>query len=852
MHYVNFFRLFCFTLAVLLLPVQHGYGQETKIAKPVIAEQPVIKGQDDKLAASPATEPVVIPVANEAITRAKRFFEALRKELETTGKSVNSPTATIEDLINIRGALTDLRQKIAAERGLLTKPIANFEAHLKELGPKPEKGKTEAASITAQRESLNKTSNSLKAALKQFDLLGLEAGQLTSKTSELQKAAFVERVFVSRKSIINPQLWLDFTPTLLDAGTRTANLFQSWVKSASTESKISGIASLAAILAVYSFAVLLVFYVWSNMARPPEKFGEASNLRRVWRSIGGIAVVSLIGVLAITLCLAILSWSAVEYLRISRVVTAVGEVIFAIAVMLTILRAVIAPSDNQWRLVNINDQTASQLFRYALSAVVVFAVDRGASAFADITFLPLEFVVGEHGIVSILLIVILAKIISTSRNATTLVRSSELSESRSFYFNWSHLFFLPSWILLIISALALLLGYIALAHFILTTTLLTAAMIVILYLIHHLVDALVSSSTQPWSWIGKSLRRKMGFGDENIRRLGLLLSTITDISVILLGMPLILALWTITWVDFSSLATQAFFGFKVGSVFIEPSKVFLAVIILIIGIIVIRVLSLWLNRRILGRSNIEAGVQNSIATGVRYTGILLVAGFALSAAGLDFSKLAIVAGALSVGIGFGLQSVVSNFVSGLILLAERPIRIGDWIEVGAGEGEVKKINVRSTEIQTFDRCSVIVPNSSLISDPVKNWSHGSPVGRIKINVGVGYDSAPEIVQEVLLKCAMAHETVIASPPPRVIFMDFGASSLDFQLRVFLSDIAWCTSVASDLRFAIFRELKAAGIEIPFPQRDINIRDADKLAQAFAEKPPVRKAPARKPRKAVKK
>ena len=825
-------RLFgALIIAAIMLSGQTVLAQENSDAKTPL----------QKTIEQPAAEPVVVtPKVDDVLSRAARNFEVLNKELEAARKSINSPTATIDNLIEVRGKLLDLRAKVVKARGELKTPIADFAARLKELGPTPKKGESEAESITRQRAEISKVSDNLKAALKQFDLLELESGQLASKTTELQKTAFVERVFVSRRSVLNPKLWWAFTPTLIDVGARSASVFQAWHKSPAEAGKISGTTSFILILAVFFTAILLVLFIWKKMANPPVPVGDSSDLRRMWRATGGTLLIAGIGFLAVIIGLTILNTSSVEDLRISRVVIAVGEIIFSTATMITVLRAVLAPSNALWRLANIDDQNARKLYRYGLVASLIFGLDRGAGALADITFLPLEFIVGVHALVSMLLIVILAKMVSTARRADVLLTNTELHSERSFYFGWASRFFLLIWLFLIAAIVALLFGYVALAHFILTNLLVTSAMVVMLYLIHHLVDALVSSSTQPWSRIGKTLRDKIGFGDESIRRLGLLLSTITDLSVIFLGAPLILALWTITWVDFSSLASQAFFGFKVGDVYIEPAKIALAISILIGGIIVVRILSLWLNRRILERSSIDSGVQNSIATGVKYTGILLVGGFALSAAGLDFSKLAIVAGALSVGIGFGLQSVVSNFVSGLILLAERPIRIGDWIEVGAGEGVVKKINVRSTEIETFDRCSVIVPNSSFITDPVKNWSHGSSVGRIKVNIGVGYNADPEKVQEILLKCAQEHERIIASPAPRVMFMDFGSSSLDFQLRIFLDDIGYCTAVASDLRFAMYRELKAAGIEIPFPQRDINIRNIDELSTALTKKPAASK------------
>jgi small-conductance mechanosensitive channel len=208
-----------------------------------------------------------------------------------------------------------------------------------------------------------------------------------------------------------------------------------------------------------------------------------------------------------------------------------------------------------------------------------------------------------------------------------------------------------------------------------------------------------------------------------------------------------------------------------------------------------------------------------------YTGYLLSLIIAVSYGGVDFTDIAIVAGALSVGIGFGLQSIINNFVSGLILLVERPFKAGDWIVVGNEEGYVKKINVRSTEVMTFNRATLTVPNSELITKTVKNWTHKGTLGRVIVSVGVSYDADPEQVRDILLKCASQHTEVRGNPEPSVVFSNFGDSALEFELRAFIVNVDRRLGVGSDLRFTIFQALKSAGIEIPFPQRDIHIKQA---------------------------
>ena len=267
-------------------------------------------------------------------------------------------------------------------------------------------------------------------------------------------------------------------------------------------------------------------------------------------------------------------------------------------------------------------------------------------------------------------------------------------------------------------------------------------------------------------------------------------------------------------------------GFTIGNFHIVPSRILLA--LLVFGLVLI--FSSWLRSQMesnwLRMTGMAPGARDALVTILGYVMFVIALMAGLSVAGFDFSNIAIIAGALSVGIGFGLQNIVNNFVSGLILLFERPIRKGDWIMVGETEGVVKEIQIRSTRIQTFDRSDVIVPNSELISNQVTNWVLSSPSGRAIIPVGVAYGSDTEQVREILLQVAEENENVMKSgsfPKPRVLFREFGDSSLNFELRVFLHNVDNRLSVISDLNFAIDKAFREAGIEIPFPQRDLHIK-----------------------------
>jgi small-conductance mechanosensitive channel len=263
-------------------------------------------------------------------------------------------------------------------------------------------------------------------------------------------------------------------------------------------------------------------------------------------------------------------------------------------------------------------------------------------------------------------------------------------------------------------------------------------------------------------------------------------------------------------------------GIQIGSITLSLTGIFWGIVVFIVGFFITRWFQGWLDGSVMARGKVDAGVRNSIRTVVGYAGIALAGLVALSAAGIDFSNLALIAGGLSLGIGFGLQNVVSNFVSGLILLAERPFKSGDWIVAGPVSGTVKKISVRATEIETFQRQTVILPNSELINSAVGNWTHKNKLGRIEIPIGVAYGSDARKVHRLLMELAASHPLVLKNPEPFVLFASFGDSSLNFEIRVFLADIANGVVVQNELRFAILETFARENIEIPFPQREIRI------------------------------
>jgi small-conductance mechanosensitive channel len=234
-----------------------------------------------------------------------------------------------------------------------------------------------------------------------------------------------------------------------------------------------------------------------------------------------------------------------------------------------------------------------------------------------------------------------------------------------------------------------------------------------------------------------------------------------------------------------------------------------------------------LMEKVLTRRRMDEGARLSIVRLMHYALVLVGFLIALSALGFELKNVTIIGGALGVGIGFGMQAIVSNFVSGLILLFERPIKVGDVIQLSDGQqGRVLNLGLRATTVQTFDRAEIVVPNADLIANQVTNWTLGDRGMRLSIPVGVAYGSDVETVMRELLAAAMENDRVLKDPRPVVLFLNFGDSSLDFQLRVWIADFGDRRIIQSDLIRDIDRRFRAEGIEIPFPQRDLHLRSVD--------------------------
>jgi small-conductance mechanosensitive channel len=272
--------------------------------------------------------------------------------------------------------------------------------------------------------------------------------------------------------------------------------------------------------------------------------------------------------------------------------------------------------------------------------------------------------------------------------------------------------------------------------------------------------------------------------------------------------------------------------FALGDAKITPLSILYTLLLTVVLIYLSAKLKQLLISRLLRRTKLDAGAQDAIGTITRY--LILFVGFLiiLQTVGINLTTLNVLAGAVGIGVGFGLQNIANNFISGLIILLERPIKVGDRIEVDDVNGRVVSIGARSTTVRTNDNIAIIVPNSKFISENVINWSFGTDRLRFKIPIGVGYDSDVDRVEELLIEAATENPNIESEPAPSVRFTEFGENALNFELRVWTRKMLHNrTKLKSQLNFAILRKLRENGVEIPFPQRDVHIRNGSAASES---------------------
>jgi small-conductance mechanosensitive channel len=271
-----------------------------------------------------------------------------------------------------------------------------------------------------------------------------------------------------------------------------------------------------------------------------------------------------------------------------------------------------------------------------------------------------------------------------------------------------------------------------------------------------------------------------------------------------------------------------------GGTVITPLSIFIFLGVFALLFICSRLFIRLVAKKILDRLSIEKGLHFSIIRVIKYSLLILSLLFSLQFIGISITGIAVMFGFLSVGIGFGLRNITSNFISGIIMLFERPIKVGDRVTVEGFEGIVTDIKIRATTVQTLGERTIIIPNSYFIESHVLNWSHLDKRVRVDIVVGVSYSADVDLVEKTLMEIAYKNQYILNTPAPRVLFLNLGDSSLDFKLYAWVSEHTVYYSALSSLHFEIIKKFRELDIEIPFPQRDLHLRSSFESQKALAD------------------
>ena len=780
--------------------------------------------------------PPVLPI-DDVITRLKNLVDQISKmETAIAGQPRNDSF-----LARTRPRIDTVISETGGILAELAPRLTDIDSQIAKLGPAPKKEEApETGQIKELRDSLGGAKSEIAGAIKTAEILQERATQLASKTSELRQRLFADQVLARGRSPLSPSLLSEVARELPAGGRQFAEMFRGWrqLLAANWQTVLALVVAACAVFQLLRYA--MAYMRMRGLARGDEDSAE-NFFQRASAAVWVAATLLLPGLAAtcgLFIGLDAFGLLPVELQRLSEVILIA---VFVVLIVWALATAILQPKRPAWRLFDIPSASAQRLVTIFTLLAAVPSLDLILQHLMETLFLPLPVRVVEAAMITLAFAALLFMIVRTPLVAETETPETDRSVSSTDENEGSALPIFPGasnamaprwlkWPALLVAIVitgAALVGYVALGRFVAGQVIVIGSLIVLGLLLMFAIRAFTRQtgdvSDRPME---TALRKHLRMEHSLARLLTRSTSLFLQAALPFAAVPVLFVSWGYSITDALGWLKSLFFGFQIGQFRISLVQLLLAAGLFVAILFLTRLFQRWITARVMQPGRMDHGVAHSVHTGIGYLGFVVAALTAVAYTGFDITNLAIVAGALSIGIGFGLQSIVNNFVSGLIILFERPIKVGDWVSVNNFEGHVRRISVRSTEIETFDRTNVIVPNSEFISNPIVNLTHRNALGRIVIPVGVSYQSDPEFVRELLLKAAQECPEVLSTPAPNVTLTDFGASSLDFEIRAYIADVNSRLGVASDVRLRVFRALADAGIEIPFPQTDVHMRDLD--------------------------
>lgn len=805
-------------------------------------------------------------------------YKTVSGQLEEIEKSIRKKQFTRQSLDDAAAFLTQQEIVIEFAAKGIEKNSKYVQDALNALGPEPAEGENEDPAIAEMRSKYTAVMNNYKNRLIEANLLKTEMARLNSIISEARSRIIIGNLVAEQNVLIAPH---NFFTAIGDAAVFFWEIAISpveWYRGLSAEERENvyhgGWYVLLILGLALSFGLFLRRYIINKWG-----YGHTEDYPRYGQKIV-VAVITAIayGVIPSLLIGGCLLWQLTnETLTQSKFGVVLANVLYY-SLYVTLIRALarvtLAPWNGRWRLFNISDERAERVFAATtLSLILLGAVGcirQIAAYFEASEALTLLLEVAGDAIKAFVIILMTSRILGRIRNrgagdeeneeesrgdgaggnggsatgnsgsATgsgssitgmaaaavngTAVASEKIVTSAPTAGSAAALLAddepenmsLSSKIIVFTTIFAVLtfgislFGYPELATFIFNRFIASVLFIGAFVIVRRFISDLLRRSIVFWIKTFK-LRKQL------LSKADFLMTLLVTPLLVLFLIYSLLTLWGMPGAFMLQAVKKLVFGFKVGGINISLISIVTGLLVFLISLTLVKMMKNRLSNNLLNRINMDEGIKHSLISGFSFTGFIISAILAIVAMGVDLSNLAVIAGALSVGIGFGLQDVIKNLVSGIILLFERPFKVGDWVLIGGEEGKIKQINIRSTEVETFNKASVIIPNATLISSSLTNLTHGNNWQRQTIAVGVSYDSDAEQVTKLLLECARSCKKVMKVPAPYVLFKNFGESSLDFELRIYVSDIWSGWSAGSDVRYEILRRFREANINIAYPQ-----------------------------------
>lgn len=788
------------------------------------------------LVAGPAMAVAAQPTAPAPPSIAALAAEVDQADAQTQSIAVGARLRTVDDagLQSRLAAIPGIQGELDDALSALEPRLQTADARLAELGSPPAPGQpAEDPEIARERQNILKFRRSIDTEVKQAHLVSVEVTQLQDFLTTRRRDLFSERLWQHDRSPFDYRFWSQLVAAWPRDAAHVSDLLGSnrGTLQAGAPAKLAGMAS-AFVLAILIAGGGCLFLNRLGMARA-SRTGAPTRLRR------SLLALWLVGVAVATTWLGSLALSATvdailpESTLIDALVTILIQAAVFTALFAGLGRALLSPAMPDWRLAPLPDAVVNRTRRHpALLGLTVgtaaFVV--GAASVLGVSQSPSAALQCVTNLLQ--LVAIGATLFTVAHSAHGGGRSRDAAmrvSKQGSRLPWA-IALLGAWIALFAALGCTALGYIALAAFIIREMIWVATVLAMLFLLVSFVDEVFPALASPAGRIGRLLQTSLALPVASLEQAGVLLSGFARVALLLFGWVAILAPFGASTEDVFGHLTSSDMVFHLGQVAISPATIIIGFLVFFVGIAVTRGVRGWLEARYLPTTSMDIGAQSALGVGTSYLGAIVAIGIASAYLGLSLDRIALFASALSVGIGFGLQSVIGNFVSGLILLAERPVRVGDWIAIGDLEGDIRKISVRATEIEMSDRSTLIVPNSDLISKTVRNVTHGNALGRVKIVLRVTDTADPNLVRDLITARLNGHAEILTDPAASVYLTDVRDGALEFTAFAHVASARHAYGVRSELLFQIVPDLRDAGIAFASSTPIVHVGLADRAPE----------------------